>query len=425
MHLNKVFKNAGILVSGDIIAAILGFFSFGILARSVGVNSLGIFTVIITYVTLIDKFVNFQSWQALIKYCDKIKSDKSRFDGLLIFGMFIDLISALVAFFISINLCLLISSFFEWDEEIIRLIQFFSIGILFNIEGTPTAIFRMADRFIIFSKKAIIVATVKLVLYTYGLYNSSGFEYYIYSTLAAQIIGNIYFILKAFKYSNLQPFVYLHKKNIKAIFNYYPNFFNFIWISNIQSSLKLLTSLVDVLLVSKYVGNSAVGLLQVAKQFSKIFSQISSPLYKSIYPELTSLWNLNKFKEFKSLFFKSIKIMTIFSVIVYILFVIIGKLVIVSYVGQEFVDSYELMLFYFVGVLIFASTFPFSPSFLAMNLPKIPLITTLLSSLLFITVFFFSYKDLGYLSIGVSFTTMTIFWLLQNSIIFYYKTRNL
>ena len=425
MHLNKVFKNAGILVSGDVIAAVLGFFSFGILARSVGVNNLGIFTVIITYVTLIDMFVNFQSWQALIKYCDKIKSDKSRFDGLLSFGMFIDLISALVAFFISINLCVFVASFFSWNQETINLIKIFSIGILFNIEGTPTAIFRMTNRFVIFSKKAIIMAALKLVLYIVGWLHSFEIEYYIYSTLAAQITGNIYFVSKALNYSNLRPLIYLYKKNINAVLYNNPKFLNFILISNIQSTLKLSTSLVDVLLVSKYVGNSAVGLLQVAKQFTKIFTQISSPLYKSIYPEFTSLWNLNKIKEFKFLFFKSIKIMTIFSLVIYVLFVIFGKFVIINYVGQEFVNSYNLMLFYFVGVLISTSSFPLSPAFLAMNLPKIPLITTLFSSLIFITTFFFTYSDLGYLSIGVSFSIMTIFWLLQNSIIFYYKMKHL
>ena len=53
-NISRVFKNAGILASGDIIAAILGLISFGVLGRSLGVSSLGAFSVIITYVTLID-----------------------------------------------------------------------------------------------------------------------------------------------------------------------------------------------------------------------------------------------------------------------------------------------------------------------------------------------------------------------------------
>ena len=36
MNLKKVFKNAGILAGGDVIAALLGLISFSILARSLG-----------------------------------------------------------------------------------------------------------------------------------------------------------------------------------------------------------------------------------------------------------------------------------------------------------------------------------------------------------------------------------------------------
>ena len=59
MNLKKVFKNAGILAGGDVIAALLVLISFSILARSLGVNTLGLFSVIITFVTLVDKFFNF------------------------------------------------------------------------------------------------------------------------------------------------------------------------------------------------------------------------------------------------------------------------------------------------------------------------------------------------------------------------------
>lgn len=425
MNLKKVFKNAGILAGGDVIAALLGFISFGILARSLGVNSLGLFSVIITYVTLVDKFVNFQSWQALIKYCDNKKNDKSKFDALLSFGLFIDIFSAVLAFFISIILCEFIASFFKWNQETLNLIKVYSLVILFNIEGTPTAIFRISNKFIFFSNKAVITSTLKLLFFILCWLCSFKIQHYVYSTMVAQIIGYFFFFFKAISYANLRPWKYFLKKNIITIRNENPKFLSFLLISNIQSTLKLTTSLIDVLLVSKFLGNSVVGLLQLTKQFSKIFKQISSPLYKSIYPELTSLWNSNKFKEFNNLIFRSTKIMTLFSICVYIIFVLSGKYAIVYYVGEDFVRGYYLMLYYFVGVLIFASTFSFTPAFLAMNKPIIPLITTSLSSLLFVIIFFLTYEELDYLSIGISFTGMTLFWVIQNVIIFNYKIKNL
>ena len=49
------------------------------------------------------------------------------------------------------------------------------------------------------------------------------------------------------------------------------------------------------------LGNAATGLYKMAKQFAKIFTQVSQPLYKSIYPELTKLWGNRQVNEFKEI----------------------------------------------------------------------------------------------------------------------------
>ncbi len=421
MNLNKVFKNAFILLSGDVVAALLGLISFGILGRTLGVSSLGLFSVIITYVTLVDKFVNFQSWQALIKYCDRIKSNKSSFDKLMSFGLFIDIFSAVLAFSISIILCNFIADFFNWTQSDLYLIKVYSFVILFNIEGTPTAIFRIGNKFMYFSKKSVIIASIKLLLFAFGWYYSYQLDYFIYSILIAQIIGYIYFILNSLRYSDLNPLIYFNKSNVLKILRKNENFLSFLFISNIQSTLKLTTTLVDTLIVSKFIGNSEAGILQVAKQFAKIFTQISSPLYKSIYPELTSLWNKKMYNDFKLLIFKSVKFASTFSVLSYFIFLISGEFIILTYLGVDFINSYYLMLYYFIGVLIFVSSFPLSPAFLAMGYPKIPLNTTLISSLVFIFTFIFTYQKFGYLTVGISYAIMTFVWLLLN--VFLFKTK--
>lgn len=427
MNISKVIKNAGILASGDFTAAVLGFISFGIIGRSLGVEGLGSFSVIVTYVTLVDKFLNFQSWQALIKYCSKLKVDNKDYNStqLLSFGLLIDIMSALLAFFISITLCDYLADFFNWNNDYLNLIKLYSIVILFNIEGTPTAIFRIRNKFWYFSKKAVIISIIKLILFAFGWLFSFELSYYLFATLIAQMIGFSYFLFNSFKYVSLTPFRYLIIENIKTILSKNPNFLSFIFTTNIQTSLKLTTSLVDTLIVSKFLGNKAVGVLQVTKQFSKIFTQVSSPLYKSIYPELASLWELNKIVEFKNLIKKSIKYATIFSFSVYFLFALFGKFIITSYIGFEFINSYYLMLIYFVGIVIQVSTFPISPAFLAMGYPKIPLKTTFVSSVAFLISFYYAYEIFGYLAIGVSFAIMTIIWAIMNLLIFNNKIKKI
>ena len=64
----KIFKNAGILASGDVLSALIGMICFSILAKSLTVEYVGVFAVISVYVKFVNQFINFQSWQAVIKF---------------------------------------------------------------------------------------------------------------------------------------------------------------------------------------------------------------------------------------------------------------------------------------------------------------------------------------------------------------------
>tara|TARA_B100000787_G_C16190959_1_gene297457 strand:+ start:95 stop:1381 length:1287 start_codon:yes stop_codon:yes gene_type:complete len=423
MNIRRVFKNAGILASGDFFAAILGLISFGIIGRTLGASNLGVFSVIVTYVTLIDKFVNFQSWQALIKFGSKLDlvNDEKNYNKLFSFGLFIDIVSALLAFLIAILLCNYLAIFFNWDNGTLSLIRIYSIGILFNIEGTPTALFRIRNKYIYFTKRAMITALVKTLLFILCWFYDLKIDYFIYSTLFAQILGSVFFVSKSFNYAKLTPFSFFKKSNIEDELKKNIGILNFLFVSNIQTSLKLSTTLVDTLLVNKFLGNSATGLFQVVKQFTKIFSLISSPLYKSIYPELVKLWDINNITEFKALIFKGIKYGAIISFGTYLIFALLGKYIIEVYIGKEFGESYYIMLYYFLGVTILVSTFPFSPAILAMGFPKIPLKITFISSLTFITLFILFYEKFNNITIGISYLITNIVWLFLN--IYFYKVK--
>ena len=64
----KLFKNTGLLIGGDTVSAVLGVLTFAITARALGAEKLGMLVLIDAYVRIVDKLVNFQSWQFMIKY---------------------------------------------------------------------------------------------------------------------------------------------------------------------------------------------------------------------------------------------------------------------------------------------------------------------------------------------------------------------
>ena len=66
--LNKVLKNAGILLSGNMGANVFGLLSVAIFTHSQGAVIFGYYVLFLTFIEIIDKIFNFQTWQAFIKF---------------------------------------------------------------------------------------------------------------------------------------------------------------------------------------------------------------------------------------------------------------------------------------------------------------------------------------------------------------------
>ena len=410
----KIFKNAGILASGDVLSALIGMICFSILAKSLTVEYVGVFAVISVYVKFVNQFINFQSWQAVIKFGNNLeyKNNKNYLEKLYSFGFYIDIISAAFAFIISFFLCDFISIFFEWNADTIVLIKLFSFTILFKIEGSPTAIFRMRNKFIVFSKKLVISAIIKLVFFVYCFYYSANLESFIIATMVSQFIGSTYFINEALKLYKINFIYFLRFKNVVNFLEINNGLIKFLFITNFQSSIRISSSLFDTLLVNIFFGDYTTGLFQIVKQFAKFFTQLSSPLYKSIYPELVKFWTNNNKVEFKNLIKNGVKVGSFVSLFMYTVSILGADFFIKTYAGIDYLDSKEIMIYYLLGSVIHVLSFPFSPAMLAMGYPMKTLKITIFSSVIYFLVFFLFHEIFGEKIIGVSFLSMSFTYLI-------------
>ena len=102
----RLFRNTGLLVGGDTVSAVLGVLTFAITARALGTEKLGMLILIDAYVRIVDKLVNFQSWQFMIKYgSDALAAkDPSGFKALVKLGTIVDSLTALLGCAIAIAL---------------------------------------------------------------------------------------------------------------------------------------------------------------------------------------------------------------------------------------------------------------------------------------------------------------------------------
>ena len=92
IHLKKVITNAGILLTGDIPANIFKLLSLSIFSHSLGAEKLGFYVLFLSFIEVIDRVFNFQTWQAFIKFAAdfQVKNERQNILMLLKYSFLVD-----------------------------------------------------------------------------------------------------------------------------------------------------------------------------------------------------------------------------------------------------------------------------------------------------------------------------------------------
>jgi len=419
----RIFANAGILVSGSVISSLIGLISFALIARVLGTKLFGMLALVQAYAVIIDKLINFQSWQALIKYgTDSFeKKNYDEFKKLISFGFSLDFSTAILATIVGVTFPYLFGPLIGWQSDKIMMASVFSTIIIFNIEGTPTAILRIFNRYKPFAYKAMFTSLTKVILVMVGFFLKLNLWYFIIITMVSLVFGYLYLLIAGIK--TLKK--YTSDTNIftiKYLFSMNENFsgiWSYIWTTNLHGSVRMVSSHLDIIIIDSILGSVATGLYQIVKQFSQIFNRISQPLYKAIYPELSKLWANNNKPEFKNVIKRFSLLGLIFGMSVWFVFLFFGKKIILITVGESYITSYSVLIWYFLGVVISVATFPVTPAFLAIGLPKVPFYTLIISTSIYLSSLYLSLKIWGINGAGYSYFIFFLSWII--TLWLYYK----
>lgn len=412
--LNKLLRNAGKLFSGDFIASILGFVSVALTARSLGPESYGILVLIQAYTLVIDKLVNFQSWQALIKYgSEAIENQKyTDFDRLVKFGTLIDSGSAVLGTMISVLGAFVIGTWFNWDREIINMTIIYSAVILFNIIGTPTAILRLNDKFGAFAIQKVLAATIKLVGILFAYFNDFGLSQFVIVYILTEIIGHIILLYMGWREIGLNRIFWVLSKSRYRITETFPGIWSYVWSTNLSGAIAMISRRLDIIIVGGVLGPAATGLYDIAKKFGGILNKFQNPLYQTIYPELSKLWNNGDKKAFINLGIQTASLAGVFVFIIWGIFVLFGNWIIEVSFGDSYSGAHKVVIWYLLAVVIEIIGFPLQPAMLAMGYPKKSLIILTFSTAIYLIILFPLLGTTGIIGAGLAYLVYYLNWTL-------------
>ncbi len=386
----KLFKNTGLLISGDTVSAVLGVLTFAVTARALGAEKLGMLVLIDAYVRIVDKLINFQSWQFMIKYgADALETkDFSGFKALVKFGTLVDVCTALLGCGVSLAFAGVIGKWQNWSQEMVGLALLYSAIVAFDVAGVPTGILRIFDKFKLFSIQKSVTSSIKFGGAVLAWACGAGLKGFVLVWMITEIVDYVSLTVMAWVEMHKRGIHGIWAEPLKGIAKRYPGIWGFLISTNLTGSVKVGFRELDVLIVGKMLSLTDVSLYKLAKKLCASLDRLTNPLYQSLYPELTKAWARRDTKTFKHLVKHMVVIMGALSLFTWLGFLLCGHWIIEVTTGKEYLSAYSVTVWYLLANALAITSLPLSPMILAMGKANLSFWIQFLPTLVYFPVLF-------------------------------------
>ena len=371
----RIFKNAGLLLTGRAANGLMGLATLSLMARGLGTEGFGLVILVQTYVLVISGLTTFQSWQALIRYgAISLKSeDPSEFQNLIKFTIVLDVFGVLLGVAVGVIAAPLVGPLLHWDADVISYAQGFSFLTFFTVIATPIGLLRLYDRFDVLTLQASITPLFRLIGVAIAVLLNAPLWAYLLAWFVAGAIGGLALIIfgwrEAVRSGRLQNMSW----SLRGLSRGHDSIWRFSIISNFHSSLQLVTGHMAIFLVGFVAGPTAAGLYKIAKDVSTTLTKPAEMLNQSIYPEFARLGSDAHWHAFPRLILRSGALGGGAGLALFVLFFFCGRFFLSSVFGADFVAAEGVLVLLIAAATLTIAGFSMDPALYAMGRPGIPL----------------------------------------------------
>ncbi|MDX2222908.1 MAG: oligosaccharide flippase family protein [Rhodospirillaceae bacterium] len=373
--LGRIFKNAGLLLTGRAASGLFSLATLSIMAQSLGVERFGIVVLVQTYVQVVAGLATFQSWQALIRYgaIHLERRDDAAFQTLLRFTTMLDVLGVAVGTAIGFVAVPYIGPSLGWDAEVIGYAQPYSLLILFTVVATPTGLLRLFNRFDLLAVQAAVAPALRLMGVAIAALTDAPLWGYLLAWFVAGIGGGV--VLLAFGWREAHRQGRLSGMSLWPITlrSPQPGMWRFVVAANLHSSLVLVPNQMATFLVGWIAGPAAAGLFKIARDVATTLTKPAEVLNQSIYPEFAKLGSREGWPAFARLILRGGALAGGAGLAMLLLCVVAGELFLRLAFGADFVAAYPALLLLIGAAVVTITGFSMDPALYAMGRPGVPL----------------------------------------------------
>lgn len=338
-------------------------------ARVLGPTDFGTLVLIHAFTMGIAQLVNFQSWQAIVRYGALALEggDRPRMQRLLHFSVLVDLIGALVAVLLITCAMPLAGKLFELPPAVMPMAQIYGLAVIPLIfSSTSLGILRLCQRF---DRIALLTALSPLVRLggTVALVMTGGdLTAFLWVWLGSTVINRVGQTWFAWQELRKQDVRFGRPDLRSTVRGPEPGIWRFIFGTNLGSSLDLASAQLGTMAVGYMLGPAGAGLYRVAQQVSNVLIKPNTRLLiPALYPEMAKLTARGETEARNHMVIGLIGLIGIAAITVFVCLELFGEWLIGFFFGSAFLPAYHPMLWLAAAGLIGALCFPLEPMMIA------------------------------------------------------------
>jgi len=399
----RIFKNFGVVLRGRGIAAVCNTVALALMANALSPVEFGLVVLLHTYVLAIRGFLNFRTFEAIVKYGVPLheSGDNDGLRKLLRITTSVDVMSSIVATLLGVFAASMTGKFVHWDAQMVTIAGFYSLTMLTTATGTPNGVLRIYDRFDVLGTWYTISPAIRLFGVIIAWFYDAKMLVFVGIWAAAFVFENCWIYLRGHRevHQNMSESIWrgFHPRELRETS---PEFRHFLGVVYWQTNVDMLPKHLAVLLAGGLLGPAGAGMFRLANDFSTILSKPGLMLREVLFPDLSRMLH-NKEAGFYELGLRAVKIAGATGLLLVVLSIPLGA-PILGIIGSDYTSAAPLLTLMLLAATFELAGSPLRAAAYALGGANTVLRIYALSSLVYLGLFYFLTLPLGLVGPGIA-----------------------
>jgi O-antigen/teichoic acid export membrane protein len=364
--MGRILENAGWLLAGKGVGAVLSLVYLAIVTRSLGAEGFGQFALILAAAQTLGALMGFQTWQIVVRFgMEHLQAGREeKLRDLIGLSLMLDFGGALVGCLVAWASVGLLGDYFEWSEPLRRQALLFALVMLLSIRSTAVGVLRLYDRFKDGAMADAVIPVVRMIGAVIVLLTEPSVLGFLIAWGAAEIAAAAAsWWLAARAAGGLMSVRRL--PNVRRVFRENPGLGRFAAVTNLNSTLGTVSKQFATVIVGLFAGEVAAGQYRLAYQLGQALAKVSDLLSRAVFAELTRVRFGAASDNLAKLFRSSVRFSAIAAGVIVALLFLLGKPALLLVAGPEFAGAYPLLLLLGAAAALDLAGVSFEPAMLA------------------------------------------------------------